>query len=284
MVPAAAPHARRAHRAQDRARTPAACGASTDRTLLESALLNLAVNAKDAMPQGGTLTITHRRARRGPGRGRAPGRAGRSVFVTVSDTGTGMSARGAGARLRAVLHHQGGRQGLGAGALDGVRLRPAVGRPRLDREPRRARAPPSRSCCPRSAATRRRRRARRGARAGRRGRERVPRGRGRAAGAAVRVGPAREPRLRGHGGVDRRRTRSSSCERGAGSISCSRDVVLPEGDERGRAGGAGAGSWPGLKVLLTSGYAEEAFEHHGSPEPAPCCCASPTGARSSPRR
>jgi signal transduction histidine kinase len=61
-----------------------------DRALLESAILNLAVNAKDAMPQGGRLTITTGETTAGPDQGALP--IGQDVvFVTVSDTGCGMS-------------------------------------------------------------------------------------------------------------------------------------------------------------------------------------------------
>jgi CheY-like chemotaxis protein len=61
-----------------------------DRSSLESAILNLAVNARDAMPLGGTLTITagERIAKHGEGAIEA---GKRTVFVTVSDTGMGMS-------------------------------------------------------------------------------------------------------------------------------------------------------------------------------------------------
>jgi CheY-like chemotaxis protein len=60
-----------------------------DRTLLESAILNLAVNARDAMPQGGTLTIRTSERDAGPGEGGLP--AGQPVVcLEVSDTGTGM--------------------------------------------------------------------------------------------------------------------------------------------------------------------------------------------------
>jgi CheY-like chemotaxis protein len=64
-----------------------------DSTQLETAILNLALNARDAMPEGGTLTIatSHRSL--------APGDAGVSVelpagdyvVIDVTDTGTGMT-------------------------------------------------------------------------------------------------------------------------------------------------------------------------------------------------
>jgi CheY-like chemotaxis protein len=61
-----------------------------DRSLFESALLNLAVNARDAMPQGGRLTITTGQRTAQFGEGSLP--IGQDVvFVTVSDTGSGMT-------------------------------------------------------------------------------------------------------------------------------------------------------------------------------------------------
>ena len=51
---------------------------------LELALLNLAVNARDAMPNGGTLTLSARNVTGSTGEGD-------TVCLTVSDTGTGMS-------------------------------------------------------------------------------------------------------------------------------------------------------------------------------------------------
>ena len=53
--------------------------ASLDRTQIEQAALNLILNATQAMPQGGTLTIAT--AAREPG-----------VCVTIIDTGVGMTA------------------------------------------------------------------------------------------------------------------------------------------------------------------------------------------------
>ncbi|MBI5524756.1 MAG: response regulator [Deltaproteobacteria bacterium] len=61
-----------------------------DPTQLEQVVINLAVNARDAMPGGGTLDISTRTAVLGAD---TPGVApGDFVCITVSDTGTGISA------------------------------------------------------------------------------------------------------------------------------------------------------------------------------------------------
>jgi PAS domain S-box-containing protein len=65
--------------------------AMVDRGLFESAILNLAVNARDAMPDGGLLTIATRTVA-SPGRGVPEELApGEYVTVSVRDTGCGMS-------------------------------------------------------------------------------------------------------------------------------------------------------------------------------------------------
>jgi signal transduction histidine kinase/CheY-like chemotaxis protein len=63
-----------------------------DRNLLEQVLVNLAVNARDAMPQGGTLTVATRVSQISPEAlaQRPEARAGSFACLRVSDTGAGM--------------------------------------------------------------------------------------------------------------------------------------------------------------------------------------------------
>jgi PAS domain S-box-containing protein len=67
---------------------PAAGHGLCDANQLENAVLNLAINARDAMPQGGTLTISTARLSlpEAPDHG-----AGEFVRVSVADTGEGMA-------------------------------------------------------------------------------------------------------------------------------------------------------------------------------------------------
>jgi two-component system cell cycle sensor histidine kinase/response regulator CckA len=64
-----------------------------DRGQLEQVLMNLAINARDAMPGGGVLRIETRNEREDSGPADADGEpiAGRFVRLTVADTGAGMT-------------------------------------------------------------------------------------------------------------------------------------------------------------------------------------------------
>lgn len=65
---------------------------SADPNQFESALLNMAINARDAMPQGGALRISARNVRQVPSVRRHAGMEGDFVAVDIADSGTGMDA------------------------------------------------------------------------------------------------------------------------------------------------------------------------------------------------
>jgi signal transduction histidine kinase len=66
--------------------------ALADANQLENAILNLAINARDAMPDGGRLTIatTNTRLDENYARQHNDAEAGEYVAISVSDTGVGM--------------------------------------------------------------------------------------------------------------------------------------------------------------------------------------------------
>ena len=73
--------------------------ARADGNQLEMALLNLGVNGRDAMPDGGTLTLSSRGAEVVEGLAASALRPGRYAVITVTDTGVGMDEA---TRTRAV--------------------------------------------------------------------------------------------------------------------------------------------------------------------------------------
>jgi two-component system NtrC family sensor kinase len=62
-----------------------------DPRALEVALINLAVNARDAMPSGGRLTVSARNVELHKGRDEGAGLVGEFVALQVSDTGVGIA-------------------------------------------------------------------------------------------------------------------------------------------------------------------------------------------------
>lgn len=68
------------------------CFAKIDQSQLESAILNLAINARDAMPEGGQLSVSVRAVSSSLHQAETSLPEGSFVEVSVTDTGTGMSA------------------------------------------------------------------------------------------------------------------------------------------------------------------------------------------------
>ncbi|HEY0628950.1 MAG TPA: ATP-binding protein, partial [Sphingomicrobium sp.] len=85
-----------------------------DPNQLEMALLNLAVNARDAMPEGGTITISAEPAKLGR-RSRVELPPGEYVKLSVADTGTGMDERTLQRAVEPFFSTKGVGQGTGLG-------------------------------------------------------------------------------------------------------------------------------------------------------------------------
>jgi CheY-like chemotaxis protein len=66
--------------------------AMVDATQIELVVLNLTINARDAMPRGGVLRIETANAAVGPPQGRGEPPEGAYVSITVRDNGSGMTA------------------------------------------------------------------------------------------------------------------------------------------------------------------------------------------------
>jgi len=107
-----------------------------DRTQMEQLLLNLALNARDAMPGGGRLTIETQDVAVDAGDPSPPASPGRHVLLTVSDEGVGIDAE-----TREHIFEpffttkpEGAGSGIGLATVQGI-VEQAGGSIRVDSEP-----------------------------------------------------------------------------------------------------------------------------------------------------
>ena len=239
----APPADRRGRRARPSRSAPASGRVQADPGQIEQVLMNLAVNARDAMPHGRPADHRDRATsswtRRTPARPRCG--PGRYVLLAVSDTGAGMTPEVKARIFEPFFTTKEAGQGHGPGAGHGLRHRQAERRPHRGVQRGRARARRSRSTC---RAPRRRRRA--AADAGRptprpAGTRDGPAGRGR--GRRAQAGAARCSSAHGYtraGGGTRRRRRCGLAGRTPAADRPAGDRRGDAGDERAGAGRAAA--------------------------------------------
>ncbi len=93
-----------------------------DPTQMEQVLVNLAVNARDAMPKGGKITIGSDVIEVEPGSKTAGMKPGRYVVITVADTGSGMDAATASRAFEPFFttKEKGKGTGLGLSVVHGI--------------------------------------------------------------------------------------------------------------------------------------------------------------------
>jgi len=99
---------------------------------LELAVINLAANARDAMPEGGQIVVSARNALAGE----VPGLEGDFVLLAVRDTGAGMSARTRDKAFEPFFTTKDAGRGVGLGLSQVYGLcTQAGGTARIDSEP-----------------------------------------------------------------------------------------------------------------------------------------------------
>ncbi len=110
------------------------CFATVDPNQLATAILNLALNARDAMPGGGKLIIETGSVVLDDNYARtnADVRPGRYAMIAVSDTGAGIPAAILDKVFDPFFTSKGPGKGTGLGTQHGLRLRQAIGRPHQD--------------------------------------------------------------------------------------------------------------------------------------------------------
>ena len=106
---------------------PALSTVRIDRGQIEQVIVNLCLNSRDAMPQGGRITVETCAAAFDSSfcRLQPAYKPGRFVELAIGDNGVGHERRREDPPVRTVLHDQGPREGNGTGAGDGVRDRAA---------------------------------------------------------------------------------------------------------------------------------------------------------------
>ncbi len=235
--------------------------AHIDASQLASAIINMAINARDAMPDGGKLLIETRNVvlDEAYAEVNADVVPGPYVMLAVSDTGTGMSAAHPRPGFRAVLHDQERRQGQRPRAQHGLWLRQAIGRPYQDLQ----RGRPRHYDPSLSASREPHRRCGRPTDRPHRERQRNhPRGRRRSAGAGLRrrFNCAVSATTRSRPPTAWKRW---PCQAGAAFDLLFTDVILPGGMNGRELSDEVMKRRPGTKLLYTSGYTDSAIIHHG---------------------
>jgi nitrogen-specific signal transduction histidine kinase/CheY-like chemotaxis protein len=93
-----------------------------DPGMMEQVIMNLAINARDAMPQGGKLTIETSAAEINPAEAQRhfEAKAGRFVRLSVSDTGAGMDAETMSKMFEPFFTTKETSSGLGLSAVYGI--------------------------------------------------------------------------------------------------------------------------------------------------------------------